>query len=179
MQEVWVQGNRRVALWALAPSIVVGALAGAIAAGAVPALSHVLARLLAGLACAGAALMAGAIVFQLRQPRLAYAQGQLLVYATGGGPLRVPIDRVEGFLLGQGPSYLDPRNIERHTARNLVIRLDEKAEDYAQRDVRPALAWWCSGYITLRGAWCEPLDVPLVERLNQRLDEVKRAEAAR
>lgn len=178
MFEVWVRGNRRLAWWALGPPLAVGALAAALAAGLIPALDGPLGRIVGGVMALAAALVVGAIAFQLRLPRLAYVPGTLLVYVTGGAPERVPIELVEGFLLGQGPSYVDRRNPERHTARTLVIRLDEKAEDYAQREVKPALAWWCGSYITLRGAWCEPLSVGLVEELNRRLHEVKQAEAA-
>src|SRR4029079_4779989 len=46
------------------------------------------------------------IVWVMFQPRLAYRDGQLLVNVRRGQPYRVPIEVVEGFLMGQGPTML-------------------------------------------------------------------------
>ncbi len=108
-------------------------------------------------------------------PRLAYADRQLLVYLESGQPYRVPIEVVEGFLLGQGPTMLPGKQYQHTEARTLVIRLAESATDWADRETKPALGRWCGGYITLRGTWCEPLSVDLVQRLNQRLFDVTRS----
>jgi hypothetical protein len=59
--------------------------------------------------------------------------------------------------------------------RTLVIRLAEKASEFADRDATPALADWAGGYVTLRGAWCEPLDDKIARALNHRLAEAKRS----
>ncbi len=115
-----------------------------------------------------------AIARQIRDPRLAYADGQLIVHLTHGEPIRVPIDIVEGFLLGQGPSMLPGKRHAKSEAATLVIRLAESAVEWERREVKPALGRWCDGYITIRGTWCEPLGVPLVNRLNQRLADVSR-----
>ena len=49
--------------------------------------------------------------------------------------------------------------------RNLVVRLAEKATDYHHRDVKAAFGRWDDGYIVLHGAWCEPLHLEVVKRL--------------
>ncbi len=114
------------------------------------------------------------LVIQLRHPRLSYRDGSLLVNLRPGGPIRVPIEIVEGFLLGQGPSFLPGRRYRGTETTTLVIRLAEAATDWADVDgVKPALGKWCGGYITIRGTWCEPLSVSLINRLNQRLAAVQ------
>jgi hypothetical protein len=114
------------------------------------------------------------LVSQLRQPRLSYHDGFLLVNLRPGAPIRLPIEVVEGFLLGQGPSFLPGRRYRGTETTTLVIRLAEAATDWADVDgIKPALGKWCGGYITIRGTWCEPLSVSLVNRLNQRLAAVQ------
>ena len=110
---------------------------------------------------------------QCRLPRLAYAEEHLLVYLRAGKPVRVPLDIVEAFFLGRGPSLLPPGPHRDTQTSNLIIRLADKAGDWRQVDVKPALGSWCDGYITIRGMWCEPLNVEVANRLNQRLAEVK------
>jgi hypothetical protein len=113
-----------------------------------------------------------------RRPRLAYASGCLDVYLTGSRPIRVPIELVECFFLGQGPSLLPPLPFGNATSEiqtaTLIVRLAESAVEWQHRDVRTRLGMWCEGYITIRGTACEPLDGRLVARLNRRLVEVKR-----
>jgi hypothetical protein len=58
----------------------------------------------------------------------------------------------------------------------LRIRLAERATEWAQRDVKPALGAWCGGYITIHGTWCEPLDIDLVNQLNKRLAAAHQAQ---
>jgi hypothetical protein len=54
------------------------------------------------------------------------------------------------------------------------VRVAEKATDYHHREVKPALARWDEGYVTIHGAWCEPLTLQVVQRLNARLAEAHR-----
>jgi hypothetical protein len=89
----------------------------------------------------------------------------------------MPIEVVECFLLGQAPTMLPGKSQEHAETASVVIRLNERAADWAHRDVRPALGKWCEGYITLRGTWCEPLSVPLINRLNARLAEAHAAQS--
>jgi hypothetical protein len=111
-------------------------------------------------------------------PRLAYRDGLLLVHLRSGPPIELPIELVEGFLLGQGPANLPGRRMDRAEARQLVVRVAERASEWANVEVKPALGRWCGGYVTIHGAWCEPLDVALVSRLNRRLAELQRERQA-
>lgn len=126
-----------------------------------------------------AGISAGSLVYialRARRPRLAYENGQLAVYLFGRRPLRVPIEFVECFFLGQGPSRLPTlsRGDREMETATLVVRLAESAHDWKHRDVRPWLGQWCEGYITIRGTFCEPLSSDVAGRLNRRLVETHR-----
>ncbi len=107
------------------------------------------------------------------QPRLAVDGRHMLVYARLGRPVRVPLEYVEGFLLEKSGSGL-PGRYGRRQAWALVVRLAERAKEWEQVPVHPALAAWCRHYITLRGTWCEPLSVALVRKLNEQLADARR-----
>jgi len=109
------------------------------------------------------------LVFWMRVPRLAYENQHLLVYLESAVPTRVPIEIVECFFLGQGSSELPKLEGKDPETANVIVRLAESAKDWRHRDVRPTLGHWCEGYITLNGAWCEPIDAEALKRLNQRL----------
>jgi hypothetical protein len=119
--------------------------------------------------------MAAAVVYMLRLPRLAYEAGQLLVYLRGARPLRVPIELVECFFLGNAPSMMPQRQTGESKAASVVVRLAERAQQWHSRDVNPALGEWQCGYITIRGTWCEPISRDVLQRLNNRLLEAQRA----
>jgi hypothetical protein len=61
----------------------------------------------------------------------------------------------------------------------LAVRLAERATEWSQIDVKPALGKWCGGYITIYGAWCEPLRIELVNRLNAQLAAAHQAQPNR
>lgn len=174
MAEIWLKSNRR----ALAYGLLLPALV--IAMGVVRVVSadpvreqwwRTFGYALVALGVVGILL----ILRQMRQPRLAYEDRHLLVYLRAGSPFRVPIDIVEGFLLGQGAAML-PRHQEADAA-TVVVRLADRAAEWSHQEVKPALGRWCDGYITVRGTWCEPLNVDLVSRLNARLAEVSQQPA--
>jgi hypothetical protein len=112
------------------------------------------------------------LVWRARQPRLAYANGHLLVWLRGAEPLRVPLEYVECFWLGQTLAMLPGRHDENAEVAAVVIRVADSAGEWRQQEVSPELGTWCEGYITIRGTWCEPLSIELVNRLNQRLSQV-------
>jgi hypothetical protein len=85
-----------------------------------------------------------------------------------GRPVRVPVDVVECFLLGQGPSLLPGANPAAETA-NVIARLSEKSPEWSHVEVNRLLGSWCGGYVTIRGTFCEPLNVDVVNRLNAAL----------
>ena len=126
---------------------------------------------------AAAALVIVLLATMSRTPRLSYRDGNLLVHLRPSRPFQVPIEFVEAFFLGRGPSLLPGERNRAAPTMNLIIRLAEKASEYSHRDVKPALGAWCDGYITIRGTWCEPLNVDVANRLNRRLAEVKRQAA--
>jgi hypothetical protein len=168
MAETWLRPNRRaLSLGLLLPLLMLGV--------GVPLTifsQSTYARVPGALLAASGLLGAVGIGWQMLRPRLSYERGCLAVYARSAGPYRVPIDFVEGFLLGQGPSMLPGKQHERTETTTIVVRLADAAVDWAERDVHPSLGKWCGGYITLRGTWCEPLSVDLVGRMNVRLAEV-------
>jgi len=185
MPEVWLRTNRR----ALAVAMSLVGLILAVSLGSIPA-----GVLLGGLppqsqsTFAISMLVVSAVpawlLFQLaravRQPRLAYSDGELLVFLDPQTPTRVPVEIVECFFLGQGPSELPKLKGREPETQNVIVRLAESASDWKHRDVRPAIGHWCEGYITLRGSWCEPITPALMKRLNHRLAEIhRRRKAAR
>jgi hypothetical protein len=110
----------------------------------------------------------------LKTPRLAHTTDQLLVYVRGLRPIRVPIDLVECFFLGQAPSLIVTPEGKSVENRTVVVRLAERAREWHRRKIRRALGQWCDGYITLRGTWCEPLDGELLNRMNAKLAKLQR-----
>ena len=116
----------------------------------------------------------GSLGHSLSQPRVAYEPGELLVYLGSVEPVRVPIEVVEVFFVGQGASNLPSVKGKEPETTNIIVRLAESASDWKHRDVNPRFAHWCEGYITLRGAWCEPIGETAMRHLNKRLVEVQR-----
>ena len=121
--------------------------------------------------------MVGVMVYAMTRPRVGYETGELLVFLEPTQATRVPIDIVEVFFLGQGPSELPRLKGREPETQNVIIRLAEAAADWKHRDVRPAIGHWCEGYITIRGSWCERITPEVMRRLNRRLSEVKRERA--
>jgi hypothetical protein len=181
MREVWLRPNRRALL--IAQVVPLSALAIGIVL-AVTLWGTSFAAGLAGvvLAVLGALGWLG-LLRLLFLPRLARQDDFLLVYLRQGTPYRVPLEIVEVFFAGQGPSLM-PRQVG-HAAEatsetsTVVVRLAESAPEWHQRSVSRSLGTWCEGYITIRGTWCEPLGRDVFQRLNQRLVEVHRERKSR
>jgi hypothetical protein len=89
------------------------------------------------------------------------------------GPVRVPIEHVEAFLLGQGPAWLPGKRMERAATITLVVKLSERVKEWEHVAVFPAWGSWCDHYVTIRGTWCEPLSLEVVNRLNACLTTAK------
>ncbi len=129
----------------------------------------------AGFVCVSlGVLLLGLIAIQLRIPRLAYSNGELLVYLRAGAPIRLPIQYLECIMLSSGSGPLPKPASSSVAVRNLSIRVAEKAINYHHRQVKPTLGRWEDGYITIHGTWCEPLTLDVARRLNDRLAEVQR-----
>lgn len=178
MREIWLHTNRRaIALGMLLPGgIVITGGALALTAWWLSA-SAWWVGLGAVCAIAGAAMLAS-LGWWLSTPRLAYEGNELVVFLDRGQTVRVPIDIVECFFLGQGASFLPPLEGREPETANVIVRLAESAVDWKHRDVNPRIAHWCEGYVTLRGAWCEPIDAEGLRRLNHRLAEIHRQRKA-
>ena len=167
-REIWLRPNRRVLLAAAVAPLLLMVL-GVVVAFDVLVEAPLGARIVAGsLALLGMLLLA-VLVWYSSQPRLAYDGQHLLVFLRPGGPIAVPIDAVECFFLGSGLRDLPGRPGKEVQISQLAVRLAERATEWAQVDVKPALGKWCGGYITIYGAWCEPLHLELVNRLNAQL----------
>ena len=123
-------------------------------------------------------LMVMTLVRQGRQPRIAYEAGHLLLYLRSGPPIGLPVEYVQCAFLGAGSTQLPGPGSRQIRTANLVIRLDEKATDWIEVPVKPALGRWSEGYVTIHGAWCEPLTLDLVQHLNQRLHDLAHPDGA-
>lgn len=179
MPEVWLRTNRRAWLLGLILPALAALGAGGLLAFAYLNSAHWSLYVLSGAILAVALYLTGNILWMANQPRLAYEADSLLVYFEGQEPVRVPLEIVECFFLGQGPSELPKiAGVEPETS-NVIVRLAERAKDWHHRDVKPAIAHWCEGYITLRGAWCEPISGEALKALNQRLAAAHREQKAR
>lgn len=169
MAEVWLRSNRRALLLGmLLPALLL------VASGWLLAVSLLAQMWLGWTIVAAIGLLVGTYVaiqlfYWMRIPRLAYEADQLLVYLDSATPTRVPIEIVECFFLGQGSSELPKLEGKDPETANVIVRLAESAKEWRHRDVRPNLGHWCEGYITLSGAWCEPINEQQLKQLNQKL----------
>jgi hypothetical protein len=172
--EDWLKTNRRALALGMVLPASMAALAAAALVWSVRAGQHWGLGILFVLLTAAPLWMVGELLYALAQPRIGYRAGELLVYLEPARPTRVPIEIVECFFLGQGPSDLPKLKGRRPDTQNVVIRLAESALEWKRREVRPTFGRWCEGYITIRGSWCESITPALMRRLNQRLSEVQR-----
>jgi len=168
-REVWLRPNRRM----FSAGIIILALS---LAGTIPLIAtsrHVAVTTVGWMIGALTLLLVFFAVRIIMRPRLAYDDGCLLVYLGSAQPHRVPIELVECFFLGQGPSLLPAPTLvgERDSPESatIVVRLAETAGDWKHVEVRPSLGQWCDGYITIRGTWCEPINAERLKQLNYRL----------
>lgn len=169
MRETWLHANPK-AVWPLllVPTLlVVGGLGGAawcVFQNAGPV----------AWTAAGVCLLAGATPWVTlwrwsRLPRLAYEEGELLVFLDKAIPERVPIEVVECFFRGTGETLLPGAKGDVVKTSTIIVRLAEAAGEWHARASRHSIGAWADGYITLRGTWCEPITPDLLRRLNARL----------
>lgn len=170
-KEVWLRPNRRVMTLAMAVPVVIGAIGAGLSWSYDGA-----ARLAGGAIVAVGIILGGALAVQIARPRLAVRDGELLVYLRLTAPLVVPLAIVECVFLGRPETQLA---LGQRNSRmvSLVIRLAESATQFKERAVKPALGRWADGYITIHGAWCEPLSLELAQRINAQLREAQRKQA--
>lgn len=174
MHEVWLKSNTRALALGLVPVALVESLGLTLAAVGWVLLDNISLVIAGGALAAIASIVMVSLVLQWSQPRIARQDDEVLLFVRSGLPVRVPLEVVEGFLLGQGPTMLAGASHELETS-TLVVKLADKAEEWQKIDVKAAIASWCGGYVTIRGTWCEPLSVSLVTQLNQRLYDAKQS----
>lgn len=176
--EIWLRTNRRALLMAMIPPGLL--LAGNLAVMVWSLATHQtwFITAMCGLFVLVLLWLISGLTSAMFLPRIAYQNGDLLVYLELHRATRVPIDIVEVFFLGQGPSELPKLRGREPETQNVIVRLAESATEWKHRQVRPAFGMWCEGYITIRGSWCEKITPEIMRRLNQRLAEVHRQRKA-
>jgi hypothetical protein len=173
--EVWLRSNRRVLAMSMIPAAAMAGVGFLLQSGATAWWIRAAGWLLIVL---GGVLLIG-LVTQWRRPRIVYRDGEVLFHLRAGRPIAVPVQVVESFFAGQGPSHLPAAVGKASETVNLVARLSQKAPEWAHMEVKDALARWCDGYVSIRGTWCEPLSGELIRRLNHRLREIHLEQKAR
>ncbi|HEY2413541.1 MAG TPA: hypothetical protein VGI40_14925, partial [Pirellulaceae bacterium] len=155
MSEVWLKTNRRALVLGMVFPAVVCVVSWAGFGWCLGTGRHWALQLILLTVGVVALWMVGVMVYAMMRPRVGYELGELLVFLEPTQATRVPIEIVEVFFLGQGPSELPRLKGREPETQNVIIRLAESAADWKHRDVRPAIGHWCEGYITIRGSWCE------------------------
>jgi hypothetical protein len=178
--EIWLRGNQRLLLMGLvAPGMVLlGSVVMIVLSFFLSAVSTLL--LVMGIVGVGLALsIAGLITWVGRLPRVAYDANEraVVMYLPGPKPYAVPLDIVECFFLGSGITQIPGQPSRDVQTKNIVVRLAERAEAWHRRDLTLAIGKWCEGYVTIRGLFCEPLDIEVVKRMNTLLHQAQQAAA--
>ena len=173
-REIWLRGNRRAIVAGSALPAILGTIGLFGALNLFPVELTPPLRIAAGILALLSALVGIVMANQSRLPRLAYANRELLVYAGPSKPIRVPIDVVEVFFGGQGATEVQVPG-HKIESKNIVVRLAERHREWHERKIRASFGRWQDGYISLNGAWCEPISAELVKSLNHKLVETKRA----
>ncbi|MEX0938433.1 MAG: hypothetical protein WDZ59_11285 [Pirellulales bacterium] len=174
MQETWLKPNRRALLFGMSAPAIAALLGLLLVLEVIPGATATGWTITGwGLLVLGVLLLAG-LAWQLTRPRIAYRNGHVLFFLRSGGPVAVPLDVVEGFLMGQGAAVPSPDHTDGPQTVTVVARLSPRDESWSHVEVNPSLGNWCDSYVTIRGTWCEPLDEKTVRRLNQRLAAAKK-----
>lgn len=175
MRECWLKPNRR----ALLLGCLIPGLAAAVGMGMIvistPKTSWGIAGLIAGglLVVAAGTIVLGLLTLMMI-PRVAFDHDQVLVYLRGHRPYRLPLDIVECFFQGQGPTGMASRRGQYSKTTNVVVRIAERATQWHERPVKPSLGEWHNGYIIIRGTWSEPITEEKLRELNSKLAQAKR-----
>lgn len=184
--EIWLRGNVRPVLVAVAASLISsGLILGVMLTFKAPlwAVVAVSVFLVAG------GLTTLALAFESSRPRLRRRGNVLEVRLAPWHRDEVPLEVMECFFLGSSPVGKHPSTSscgsasEEHDESTgapprrrgtLAIRLAERATDYSQRAVSLPWGGWARGTIVVDGLWCEPLSPDLIRELTRRLVAAKR-----
>lgn len=102
MKETWLASNNRAFVAVLVFPLIM-AIAGWLACYLVDTLAW---KVIAGLVATLATLAVGSLIWLGSQPRIAYRDGELLLYLGSTTAQRVPIEFVEVFFRGQAASMI-------------------------------------------------------------------------
>ena len=171
MRETWLSTNRRAILFGCLPPLAMAVAGAWLTFGSTTQNGHAWWWVGVVLQFFGLGTIV-TLLMQLRRPRVAFQNGQVLFYLRRGPAIAVPVEIVEAFFAGQGPAHL-PVVPKQPQAVNIIARLARRHTEWAEQTVKPALGNWSDSYVTIRGSWCEPLDGEVIRRLNRRLKEVK------
>jgi len=173
--EIWLRPNLRPVVWLVVAAVVVsGGLCLAVwAVGATAWL--LLAAACVGVPSAFVALLATAAA----RPRLQRVGDHLRIRLAPTGFEEVPLDAVECFFLGSSPitrsGVATCGGQAAFRVNTLVLRLAERASDYAARPTFTPWGTWDDGYAVFDGRWCEPLSADLARQLSRKLLDAKRS----
>jgi hypothetical protein len=179
MPETWIGPNRRALALGFALPILLLVAALLVVAFGIGQANAWLWWTVGGVLAAFSVFLAALLWRMLQRPRVAYENDDVLLYFDTAEPMRVPVDAVECFFIGQAGGMIPDAKGREAEVRTVIIRLAEAAKDWHHRDIKPALGHWCEGYITIRGTWCEPITPELMKTLNSRLVQVHREQKQR
>jgi hypothetical protein len=177
MTEIWLRTNRRALALGLIPPILLAAIGMGLLVSA-PSDSVAWTRWIGGFMVLASAGIVVLLIWQMRIPRIAYRDGEVLFAMQSGPPLALPVDLLEAFFIGQQPVELLGQPQGSHAAVNLVGRLSQRAPEWHHREVKAAFGRWADGYVVINGTWCEPITNEVIRRLNHRLREIHEARKA-
>ncbi|MCA9262209.1 MAG: hypothetical protein KDA60_00110 [Planctomycetales bacterium] len=171
MADTWLRTNNRPIHFQLIPALLWTSIGAAFCLVGTPGPG----RWWGGLLLVGTGLVWLLLLLLIRNaPRIACSRDHLFLYIRSGRPVEIPLDAVECFFLGQGPSGIATPNGESE-ATNVIVRLADRAVEWKSGDTARRLAHWCDGYVTISGTWCEPINGEVVGQLNSLLVERKRS----
>ncbi len=178
--EIWLRGNQRLLLAGLAAPLL--AVLGSVFFIVLSFLGSGLAAIFLVVGIAGlliSLLIVGLIAWVGRLPRVAYDanEREVVMYLPGPKPYAVPLEFVECFFLGTGITQIPGQPSRDVQTKNIVVRLAERAEEWHRRDLTLSIGKWCEGYVTIRGLFCEPIDIEVVKRMNTMLHQAQQAAA--
>src|SRR5687768_70368 len=127
MNEVWLRTNARLYLLPAAGLAIICLLSGVVIQ--VSGLGKTMGEPWFVVAAVGLTVAAGLALLS-RRPRLACDGTNVRFYVRAGSPVDVPVELVEAFLLGRGPTYLPGHADDSTETTTLVVRISERAEEF-------------------------------------------------
>jgi hypothetical protein len=163
---IWLRGNRRLRAAALLASVCV-ALGGLtfLAGIPVPFWGRVVGASVLGMALWSFLRLA----WFVGAPRIRCDGRSLLVNLGEIRPCAIPLEAVECFFRGTGPTLLSSQGAASVRVGTIIIRIADRARQWHQRPVLRWLGSWSGGYVSLSGLWSEPITPQLLADLNRRL----------